>query len=487
MKGSITFALLILFAATGQSADPPLAWPQFRGPGGSGVADGQKPPVNFGPGQNVKWKVPAPGGLSSPIVAGDKLVITAFDGGKLYTIAYRRTDGKETWRAEAPAKRLEAFYAAEGSPAASTPATDGTRIISYFGSCGLFCCGLDGKELWKVEMPPASSGGFGSGVSPIVADGTVVLVRDGNKEAKILALDTATGSVRWEKKRLSAISYCTPVVWDTPTGKQVVSAGHARIVGYDLKTGAERWSVNGMPSGPCSSPAIARGTLFYAGWSPGGPDDKESQMPSFDTMLKQGDVNKDGVLSKEEAEKMGFKDFFDNFDRNGDGKITRDEWEAILKFIAEGKNSAFAVSAGGSGDVTSSHVLWRKTRGLPYIASGLVYRGQYVLVKDGGLVTAYDAKTGKEIYVQERIGQPGRYYASPVGADGHIYLTSLEEGAVTVIEAGADKLRVLGRNPKLGERVAATPAIADNTLYVRTEKHLYAFAEKRFPEEDRSH
>jgi outer membrane protein assembly factor BamB len=96
------------------------------------------------------------------------------------------------------------------------------------------------------------------------------------------------------------------------------------------------------------------------------------------------------------------------------------------------------------------------------------------MVKDGGIVTAYDAKTGKELYL-ERVADPGRYYASPVAANGHIYFTSQDDGAVTVLKAGAAKPTVVARNPKLGERVAATPAIADNTIYIRTAGHLYAF------------
>src|SRR5919108_5197904 len=99
------------------------------------------------------------------------------------------------------------------------------------------------------------------------------------------------------------------------------------------------------------------------------------------------------------------------------------------------------------------------------------------MVKDGGLVTAYDAGTGKPGYVQERVAAPGRYYASPVAANGNIFFTSLEDGAVTVLKAGSEKPTVVAKNPKLGERVAATPAIADNVLYIRTDKHLYAFAE----------
>jgi outer membrane protein assembly factor BamB len=477
MKKLIALSLMGGFAAAGLSAEKQLAWPQFRGPNGSGIAQSQKPPVEFGPDKNVKWKVPVSHGLSSPIIAGDKLVITAFDEGKLYTIAYHRAQGKEVWRVVAPAKQIEAYHKTEGSPASSTPATDGERIVSYFGSSGLFCYDLAGKELWKFEMPPATTAGdFGSGVSPILVDGTVVLVRDETKDPKVLALDAATGSIKWETKRLSRASYCTPVVWDTPAGKQIVAAGHARMIGYELKTGTEKWTVTGIPSACCSSPVTADGTLFFAGGSTG-PEDKEMQMPTYDSMLKDLDTNKDGALSREEGEKA-FQGFFDNQDANKDGKITRDEWDAIMKFMSEGKNAAFALKAGGTGDVTESHVLWKKTKGLPYVASALVYRGQYVMVKDGGIVTAYDAKTGVEVY-QERVAESGSYYASPVAANGHIYFTSLDGGAVTVLKAGSDKPAVVAKNPKLGERTAATPAIADDVLFVRTDKHLYAFAEKK--------
>jgi outer membrane protein assembly factor BamB len=187
-------------------------------------------------------------------------------------------------------------------------------------------------------------------------------------------------------------------------------------------------------------------------------------------------AEKTGHLTKEAAEKTPFKTFFKSFDANKDGKLTRDEYEGVVKMMATSRNTAFAVKAGGSGDITKSHVLWKKTKGLPYVASAIAYRGQYVLVKDGGLVTAFDAKTGDEIYVQERALAGGKYYASPVAANGNIYFTSLEDGVITVLKGGASKPEVVAKNPKLGERTAATPAIADNTLYVRTAGHLYAFA-----------
>ncbi|HVC95632.1 MAG TPA: PQQ-binding-like beta-propeller repeat protein [Pirellulales bacterium] len=476
MKSLIALVSVAMFSGVGQGADEPLAWPRFRGPNGSGVADGQKPPAEFGPEKNVKWKVPAPAGISSPIVAGDNLVITAFDDGKLYTIAYRRVDGQEAWRTEAPAENIEVFHKTEGSPAASTPATDGERIVSYFGSCGLFCYDLSGKEIWRFEMPTAvTGGGFGSGVSPIFAEGAVVLVRDETKDPKIVALDAATGSLKWEQKRTSTASWCTPVVWDTPKGKQVAAAGHVRMVGYDLMSGDEQWSVVGIPSGCCSSPVAADGKLFFAGASSGGAEETGPAMPSFDSLLKDLDKDHDDAISRAEGEKA-FQGFFDNQDTNKDGKVSREEFEAIIKFMSEGKNSAFALKAGGAGDVTASHTLWKRTKGLPYVASAILYRGQYVMVKDGGIVIACDAETGKPAY-QERIAAAGRYYASPVAAAGHLYFMSLENGAVTVMKGGSPKPVVVAENPELGERCSATPAIADDTLYIRTAAHLYAFAE----------
>src|SRR5688500_12799311 len=363
MKTIFVLLAILVFMTSVRGESP--AWPQFRGPGATGIAEDEKPPVEIGSDKNVKWKVAAPAGLSSPIIVGERLIITAFDGGKLYAIAYNRADGSEIWRAEAHAEKLEPYHPTEGSPAASTPATDGERIVSYFGSCGLFCYDLSGKELWKYELPPAGTAAdFGSGVSPILADGTVVLVRDETKGSKILALDAATGKPKWEKQRQSPISYSTPVVWDTPAGKQVVAAGHARMIAYDLANGAEKWSVNGIPSGCIASPVIAEGKLFFAGT--GGTDDPDFKMPTFDGLLKDLDKNKDGALGRDEGEKA-YEGFFDSQDTNKDNQITRDEFETIIKFMSEGKNVAFALSAGGTGDVTDSHMLWKKTRGLPYV------------------------------------------------------------------------------------------------------------------------
>lgn len=469
----------LVLAGWVSAADAPK-WPQFRGPNGSGVAEEEKPPVEFGPEKNVKFKVPVLSGFSSPVVAGDKLFLTAFDGSKLYTVAYSTADGKELWRTEAPAKKIEAYHKTEGSPAASSVATDGKIVVSYFGSCGVFAYDLAGKQLWKYELETAQTpADFGSGVSPVLADGVVVLVRDTMKGSLILGIDAADGSKKWETKRESPSAFCTPVVWENKGTKEVVAAGYGKMIAYDLKTGNETWSVAGMPSACCTSPLAADGFLYFAGWSPGDAEDKEFKMPTFDKLLEDADADKDGKLSKAESEKSFLNGFFDNNDANKDGYITRDEWDAQLKFMSAAKNSAFCVKPGGKGDVTKTHVVWKATKGLPYVPTAVMYKGQMFLVKDGGLVTAYDAKTGKEVYANERSAAPGRYYASPVAANGHIYTVTLDDGVFTVFKAGEDSPEVVKKTPKLGERVAATPAIVDNTIYVRGAKHLWAFAEKK--------
>ncbi len=473
------FIVSVMLATCSRSlGSEPLVWPQFRGPGGSGIAENQKPPVEVGPDKNVKWKVAVPSGWSSPIIVGDKLVLTAFDDNKLVTIAFNRADGSEAWDVEAPATKIEPFYKAQGSPASSSCATDGKRIVSYFGSCGLFCYDLAGEELWRYEMPPAATiAGFGTGNSPIVVDGTVILDREETKDPKIIALDLATGKPKWEKKRESNSAFSTPAIWDTPTGKQIATPGFKKMIGYNLANGDEVWHVDGMPSAACTTPVTADGKLFFAGWSPGDPGDKDFQMPSFDAILKEGDTNKDGILSKEESLKTSLKDFFDIQDANHDGKLTREEWDRLLKFSSASRNSAFALKPGATGDATSTSVIWKQTKGLPYVSSGILYHGQYLLVKDGGIVTAYDANTGDELY-RKRAVAAGGYYASPVAANGNVYFVSLDDGTVTVIEGGSKPAKVVTTNPPLGERTAATPAIADDTLYVRTADHLYAFAKK---------
>lgn len=466
-------ALLGVGVSCAAVAGGPPEWPQFRGPGGAGVAAGPKPPTTLGPDTNVKWKVAVPPGFSSPVIAADKLFLTAFDGGKLWTIAYATADGKELWRKEAPARAIEAYHKTEGSPAASTPATDGERVVSYFGSCGLFCYDPAGNELWRHELPVAQTNNdFGTGSSPVIADGKVVLLRDQRTDARLLALDLKDGSKAWEAKREGVqTSWGSACVWDTPAGKQVVVAGSLRVNGYDLATGKELWVVATGPAVPCTTPVVAGGSLIFAGWAPGQADFK---MPSFDEVLKQAGEEAVGHLTRAGSGKTFLNGFFDSNDTDKDGTITRGEWDAQVRFMAKGKNVAFALPPGGTGDVTRN-LAWKVEKGLPYVPSPLVYDGLVYTLDMRARLSAVDAKTGKPVFEDEAVGL-GSVYASPVAATGHVYLCGLDK-KVVVVKAGESPDQV--STATLDDRIAATPAIADGVIYVRTGKTLYAFADKK--------
>jgi outer membrane protein assembly factor BamB len=456
-------ALVPTFAVAGD-------WPQFRGPGGSGVADDQKPPVKFGPKQNLAWQVAVPPGASSPVVIGDKIVLTAFENKKLFTICYSATTGKELWRADAKAEKIEPFHPTEGSPAASTPVSDGKTVVTYFGSTGLIAYDLDGKELWRFDLPMAvTNNEFGSGVSPVIADGLVLLARDLSKGSAVYAVDLATGSQKWKTERDKQTSYGTPTVWTDNGTKVLAVPGMVALTGYDVATGKQLWNVDKLPSVACTTPVLHKDSLLYVGWSPGGADFK---LPTFDEILKQAGDEKLGHITKAGAQKTPFGNFFDNNDLNKDGKITREEWDELNAILKKGQNRAVALKPGGKGEVA-----WAYTKNLPYVPSPLVYRDKLYFLKDGPLLTCLDANTGKEVYAGERFKAGARYYASPLAANGHIYVAALD-GTVAVVKAGEEEPEVV-HSVKLPDPVRATPAVAHHTLFVRSDKHLYAFRDAK--------
>lgn len=446
-------------------------WPQFRGPNASGVSASGQPPLEFGPTKNLLWKVPMAAGLSCPSISGDTIYLTGFADGKLFVAAHSLADGKQQWKTDVPAKSIEAFHKTEGSPAASTVATDGQHVLAYFGSYGLVCLSPAGKQLWTYELGVAdTNNGFGTGTSPVLVDGLVILVRDLAKNSQMVALSVASGKPVWQVKRPSALTgYGTPVVWDRPEGKQLIVPASLMLQGYSLKDGKELWSVRNLPAVSCTSPVIAGDLVVYAGWSPG---DDEFKMPAFAEILKQGDADNDGKISQTESAQTFLANFFENNDTDKDGYIEPEEWDAQIEFLTKGVNRMVAVKPGAKGDATSTHVAWERKRGMPYVPSALAYDGRVYLIKDGGLVSCFDAATGKPHFEQQRLEATGGYYASPVAAAGHVFLSSLE-GKVTVLKAG-NTLQAVAVND-LEERIASTPAISGNKLVIRSANHLWCF------------
>jgi outer membrane protein assembly factor BamB len=468
-------------------------WPGFRGPNGTGIADTDRPPITFGPSEKLLWKRAIPAGHSSPVVWGDRIFLTAVDGPSLEVLALRRSDGTTLWSRAIATAPVEQVHAS-GSRAASTPVTDGRRVYAYFPTFGAIAFDVDGREIWRRELPfiPMK---FGTGTSPILAGGKVVLQRDGaSADAELLALDAATGDVVWRRPRaLMGDSWSTPVVWRHKAAEEIVTIGERKVVGYSLD-GVERWSVDGLPGQSVALAVPGDDVLFASSFYATGVPENPLQVPAW-TELRAHDANGDGSLTadelpadarftlrpdvsaKTEGASLTLRRLLGLVDQNQDKVVTQAEYEASIASLRGRTNTVMAIRPGGRGDCTATHVAWKDSRGVPEIASPLFYRDRLYLVRDGGLVTSY-APDGTLLLDRRRLGVLGQYAASPVAADGRIYAASVS-GTVVVFRAG-DTLDVLARND-LDDPIMATPAIAADTLYVRTAHYLWAFADAAMP------
>jgi outer membrane protein assembly factor BamB len=468
-------ALASVFATSVSALAAETDWPQFRGPGGLGIGTGQ-PPVEFGPEKNVLWKIDVPHGHSSPCILGQRIFLTGLDDGKLVTICVDRKDGHELWRAAAPVEKIEPMHRI-ASAASPTPCTDGKRVYVYFGSFGLLAYDLDGHEQWRVSLPtPVVE--FGTGASPLLVDGKVVLVCDQDVGSYLLAVDASTGKQAWRAERPEFLrSFSSPFLWKHDGAEEIVVAGSLWVRGYAVKDGHELWSCQGLARVSNATPVAGDGMLLVSSWNVGGDDSDRVTMAPFEEFLAAHDANHDGVLTKDEFPPGPVKDRFSQMDVNKDGKVTREEYEHMRDMFAQAVNQMFAIQPGGHGDITKTNVLWSVAKYLPYVSSPLCYNGRVYAVKSGGLASCYDEHTGKTIYQAERLDAPGDYYSSAVAADGRVYVTS-QKGTVVVIDASneAAQLKVLARNA-MGEQVFATPALVDGKIFLRTEKHLFAFGE----------
>ncbi len=465
----------LLPALSAANPEDGAGWPQFRGPGGWPVAEGREAPVHFGPASNVLWKTELPVGHSSPCIWGNQLFVTAFDKTRLETICLDRRNGAILWRKPAPAEKFETTHRL-GNPAASTPATDGERVYVYFGSFGLLAYSFSGAELWRMALGPPEVE-FGTGTSPIVAGGLVILACDQDRDSFLLAVDRATGKTVWKRERPEfRRGFATPFLWKHDREEELIVPGSVRLKSLNLKDGTERWTYTGTARVACAMPTAGEGLLFSASWNVGGDAGSKYNMPRFEDYARDNDKDGDGRISLKEITSEILKGRFNQMDLDKDGLVTAEEWRGMAEMFARAENALLAIKPGGRGEIAASHVAWKVTRSLPYVPSPLYYRGRVYTVRDGGMVSCYEAKTGKVLFQDERLGAPGDYYSSPVAASGRVYLAS-QRGVVTVL-AAADEFRILARND-FGEELFATPAIVDGALFYRTTKRLYAFGLKR--------
>ena len=447
-------------------------WPQFRGPNGSGVDPAGTYPSAFSASKNLIWKTAVPYGQSSPVLAGDRIYLTASEGGRLLTIALDKASGRELWRREIQPARGHKIYKAN-DPASPTPVADDYGVVVFFADVGLTAYTPDGKDQWTVPLGPFKSF-YGMAASPIIAEDLVILVCDQQAGSFLIAVDRRTGRERWRKERADAIdAYATPMVFRAAGAPpQLIVLGSTRIDAYALDAGERRWWLPIGSNGAMGTVVANADTLYVATTG-----STEPWLPPFDAVLQKNDTDKDGRVSAQEfAQDKEMVEHFGFFDHDADGFVSAKEW-GIMRAYGIGEFGAMAIRPGDArGKLESKAVVWRFTKNLPYIPAPLLYNEVLYLVKDGGIITALDARTGRVLRQGRSPNAIGQYYASPVAADGKVFLANTE-GKITVLRAGP-QWQVLGVND-LGEEIHATPALGGGRIYVRTRSAVYSFGTAR--------
>ena len=463
IKTLLPLLVVLLFATSIQAQNE---WLQFRGPNGTGVADGFALPAEFNATRNVLWKTPVPFARSSPVVTADRIFLTASETDKLITLALDRKTGKVVWRKEVVRARHMPIYKANDA-ASPSPVSDGKNVFAFFAELGLISYGSDGKERWRVPLGPFNSF-YGMGGSPVLAGNTLLMVCDQREGSFIIAVDARNGKEIWRKSRPNYEAYATPAIYTPKSGPaQVIVLGSQAVDAYSLDKGERLWWVNKIGSYPKGVPVLGADMVYVT--AEGGD---EPFLPPFEDMLKQFDSDKDQRIHRDEikAEKEA-AEHFGWLDANNDGYIDRAEHEFVRNSTIGG-HGLTAVRLAGQGDLTTSNVVWRVQKSYPGIPAPLIYRGVMYLMKEGGIFSSVNPATG-EILKQGRTPNALEpYYASPVAADGKVFVASAS-GKVTVLKADA-QWEILATND-LDDEVWATPAIAGGNLYIRTRNALYSF------------
>jgi outer membrane protein assembly factor BamB len=416
-------------------------WPSFRGPGASGLGTGATVTEwDVESGANLLWKTPIPGlGHSSPVIWGDRIFVTtavpetgtsslkvglygdiaAHEDGRSHAfklLAVDRGSGELLWERVAHVGVPRVKRHLKASHANPTPATDGERVVAFFGSEGLYAYDLDGELLWKKDLGVLDSGYFqvptaqwGFASSPILHDGKVIVQVDIQQGSFIAAFDAADGRELWRTPREEVPTWSTPAVVPYSGGEQasmqVVANGWKHIGGYDLETGRELWKLSGGGDIPVPTPVHA------------------------------------------------------------DGRI-------VITSAHGAQRPIYVLDTGARGEISTDDpaMLWWEQRAGNYMQTPLLHGGLGYFCLDNGVFSIFDMASGKRL-VQQRLGGGGGFTASPVAADGKLYITS-EQGATHVLGLGRE-YAPLAVN-ELGETVMSTPAIADGVLYFRARHHLFA-------------
>ena len=414
-------------------------WATFRGPSARGIADNQDLPADWDikTNRNIRWKTAIQGqGHSSPVVWEDKLFVTSVSRvnppkvvlGDAGGIALANDKVTHTWRLSCVnakdgtllwAKDLysgvpRASRHVKSSQANATPTTDGRTVVAILGSEGLYALDMQGTLKWRVDLgvlnpglyrSPESEWGYAS--SPIIFENLVIVQVDRHADSYLAAFDLASGKRVWNVARVERPVWSTPTLHTVGTRAELIVVGGEYVRAYEPRTGKEIWRFKDAAEVKMPTPFVVDDLIVLAGGYRGRP--------------------------------------------------------------------LYAIKTGAQGDISEPetassgrYLAWRSEAGGPYTTTPLAYQGVIYSVRDEGILTTYDLKTGTTVYRQRT---NTTHSASPIASDGKVYLAA-EGGEVIVLKAGRT-YDVTARND-MGEMVMATPAIANNTLYVRTPGYVYA-------------
>jgi outer membrane protein assembly factor BamB len=407
-------------------------WPGWRGPTGNGISTEKNLPVEWSPTKNVAWKLALPGPAgATPVVWGDRIFLTSVnENGDLLLIAVDAT-GKQAWQ-QVVSTGNKTSRGDEGNSASPSPVTDGQHVWTFMGDGVLACYTVGGKEVWKTNLQDRYGKfniQFGMSSTPVLDEGVLYLQLihgegdPATREARVVALDGATGKEVWNVERPSDAerenehSYASAMLYQDDNKKLLLTHGADYIIAHDLKDGHEVWRCGGL-------------------------NRRDDPSLRYDPTLRF-------VASPVAVPGL------------------------IVAPSAKG-HPVIAIKPDGKGDITNvadKHFwAWKKTPDVPtpVIVDDLVY-----LCMENGNLTLLEAKTGKEVYTEATHRM--RHRASPVYADGKLYLTA-RDGKVHVIQAGRE-FKILSVND-LGEDQSSSPAISGGTIYMRTFEHLWAIRQK---------
>ena len=409
------FAAIVLTASLACAQN----WPQWRGPGGNGVAAPGHYPVTFSATNDVLWKAPLPGkGGSTPAVWGDRIVLTSgvgegtngLDGALGFDWA-----GKPLWRTTFGPQRPGRHR--RGSGSCPSPVTDGQRFFVYFKSGTLAALDFDGRVLWKLNLQERyakDSLNWDLGTSPVLADGKLVVAVMHETNSYVVALNPATGEQVWKVDRNFPCgeecgqSYATPLVTRQEGRTELVLWGADRLTGHDAATGNLLWQCGGF-----------------------NPDNKKNWRNIASPALSEG-----------------------------------------VAVVPYGREQFLAgVKIGGSGDITAAARLWEKRGVGTDSASPVAIDGKAYLVNFKGRVSCLDLPTGRELWSTVLTNGKGAFYSSPVLAGDTLYCCR-EEGAVTVARIAPSGLKILNET-RFNDVFVASPVLVRDRLLLRGEKALY--------------